>query len=124
MADGSFGPAVLVTELSSPRGENRPSIRRDGLEILFQSNRTGSIGASGDLWVATRESTLDVWSTPVNLGATINTAFVEQNAYLSSDNKTLFFASDRPGGSGGLDLYMITRTKLRRKPKGESESNL
>lgn len=113
MADGSFGPPVLVTELSSPMGENRPSIRRDGLEIFFQSNRIGSL-ALGDLWVATRESTLDAWSTPVNLGNTINTAFIEQNAYLSSDGKTLFFSSDRPGGSGGLDLYMSTRRKVRR----------
>src|SRR3989442_4927794 len=113
MADGSFGPAVLVPELSSPMGENRPSIRRDGLEIFFQSNRIGSISAAADLWVATRESTLDAWSTPVNLGNTINTAFVEQNAYLSSDGKTLFFSSDRPGGSGGLDLYMSARRKLR-----------
>lgn len=112
MEDGSFGPAVLVMELSSPMNENRPSIRHDGLEIFFQSNRIGSL-AMGDLWVATRESTLDAWSTPVNLGNTINTAFIEQNACLSSDAKTLFFSSDRPGGSGGLDLYMITRTKLR-----------
>ena len=112
MADGSFGPAILVTELSSPANENRPSIRHDGLEIFFQSNRIGSL-ALGDLWVATRESTLDAWSTPVNLGNTINTVFIEQNAYLSSDGKTLLFSSDRPGGFGGLDLYMSTRTKLR-----------
>jgi hypothetical protein len=110
MADGSFGPAVLITALSSSVTENRPSIRRDGLEIFFQSNRVGSIGL-GDLWVATRESTFDLWSTPVNL-ASINTAFIEQNAYLSSDGKTLFFSSDRLGGSGGLDLYMTTREKL------------
>jgi len=91
-AGGSFGPAVLVTELSSPRGDSRPSIRHDGVEICFQSNRVGSIGLSNDLWVATRESTLDVWSTPVNLGDTINTTLAEQNPYLSSDGKTLFFA--------------------------------
>jgi len=113
LADGSFGPAVLVTELSSTSNENRPSIRHDGLEIFFQSNRTGSIGTALDLWVATRESTLDAWSTPLNLGATINTTFAEQNPYLSSDGKTLFFASDRPDGFGSSDLYMTTRTKLR-----------
>jgi hypothetical protein len=112
MADGSFGPAVLVTELSSASNENRPSIRHDGLEIFFQSNRVGPLGANADLWVATRESTLDAWSTPVNLGATVNSALVEQNAYLSSDNQTLLFSSDRTGGSGGLDLYISTRTKL------------
>src|SRR5437870_8186333 len=112
MADGSFGPAVLVTELSSVANENDPSIRHDGLDIFFHSNRVGSTGTALDLWVATRESTLDPWSTPVNLGNTINTVFLEQNAYLSSDNRTLLFSSDRPGGSGGLDLYMSTRTKL------------
>ena len=113
MADGSFGPAVLVTELSSTSNENDPSIRHDGLEIFFQSNRTGSIGTALDLWVATRANTLDAWSTPVNLGNTINTASIDNNAYLSSDGMTLFFASDRPGGFGGVDLYMTTRTKLR-----------
>jgi hypothetical protein len=109
MADGSFGPAILVTELSSLLNETRLSIRHDGLEIFFQSNRAGSSG-TGDLWVATRGSTLDAWSTPVNPGDTINTASVEQNPYLSSDGVTLFFSSDRPGGFGGLDFYMRART--------------
>jgi hypothetical protein len=112
LANGSFGSALLVTELCSPSNDTFPSIRHDGLEIFFNSNRVGSIGA-GDLWAATRESTLDAWSTPVNLGSTVNTSFQEQNAYLSSDGKTLFFSSDRPGGSGGLDLYVTTRTKRR-----------
>jgi WD40-like Beta Propeller Repeat len=113
LADGSFGPAVLVTELSSVSNENRPSIRHDGLEIFFQSNRIGSLGTALDLWVATRASTLDAWSGPVNLGITINTASIENNANLSSDGKTLWFSSDRPGGFGGLDFYMATRTKVR-----------
>ena len=109
MADGSFAAATLVPELSSPSNESDPWIRHDGLEVFFQSNRTGSIGM-GDLWVATRGSTADAWSTPVNVGSPINTASAEQNAYFSSDGMTLFFASDRTGGSGGLDLYMSTRT--------------
>ena len=113
LADGSFGPATLVTELSSIANENRPSIRHDGLEIFFQSNRIGSFGTALDLWTATRESALDSWSTPVNLGGAINTTSIDNNANLSSDRKTLFFSSDRPGGSGGLDLYVTTRTRLR-----------
>jgi hypothetical protein len=111
--DGSFGPAVLVAELSTPSTDSRPSIRHDGLEIIFQSNRSGSLGTALDLWVATRESVFDSWSSPVNLGSTVNTLSIENNAYLSSDRLTLFFSSDRPGGSGGLDLYLTTRTKVR-----------
>lgn len=113
MADGSFGPATLVTELSSTSNENRPSIRHNGLEIFFQSNRSGSFGTALDLWTATRESVLDDWSTPVNLGSPINTTSIENNANLSADRLTLFFSSDRPGGLGGLDFYVTTRTRLR-----------
>src|SRR6185295_7932379 len=104
MPAGSFGPAELISELSTPSTDSRPSIRHDGLEIIFQSNRPGSLGSALDLWVATRESTLDAWSTPVNVGSSINTTAIENNANLSSDGLTLFFSSDRPGGLGGLDL--------------------
>src|SRR2546425_5346185 len=124
MADGSFAAATLVTELSGALNENRPSIRRDGLEIFFQSNRTGSNGTAADLWVAKRANTLAAWSTPVNLGDTINTASVEQNPYLSSDGLTLFFSSDRPGGFGGLDLYMSARTTPTIYPSWSYTGNL
>ena len=97
LPDGSFGPAAQVPELSSPSTDSRPSIRHDGLEIFFQSNRPGSFSTALDLWVATRNSVFDSWSAPVNLGSTINTSAIENNANLSSDRKTLFFSSDRPG---------------------------
>ena len=112
MADGSFGPAQLVTELSGPAADAQPSIRHDGLEIFFHSNRSGSL----DLWVATRASTLAPWSTPVNLGSTINTKYDERFPSISPDGETLYFTSGRPGGFGEAstwNIYMSTRTKLR-----------
>ena len=113
MADGSFGPAVLIAELSG--GDNsRASIRHDGREIFFNSNRPGSIANSQDLWVATRETVFDPWSEPVNLGSTLNSELVDVQPCISSDGETLFFASNR-GGGGPTDLYMSTRTKLPKK---------
>jgi hypothetical protein len=111
MADGSFGAAVLVQELSSVGDTSRASIRHDGREIFFNSNRPGSIANSLDLWVATRETVFDPWSEPINLGSTVNSAQLEVQPYISSDRETLFFASIRPEGFGNTDLYMSTRTK-------------
>jgi Tol biopolymer transport system component len=109
MADGSFGPAVLIPELSFG-DSSRASIRHDGREIFFNSNRPGSIADSLDLWVATRDSVFDAWSEPVNLGSTLNSELVDVQPYISSDGETLFFASNRLNG-GPTDLYMSTRTK-------------
>jgi hypothetical protein len=116
--DGTFGPAVLVDELNSPYSEWMPAIRSDGLEILFASNRPGALGDGSNIWVSRRASTLDPWSTPVEVGAPINIAGFQVNgAALSSDGNTMFIASDRPGGFGGSDfgggdIWMSTRLPL------------
>jgi len=110
--DGSWGPGVLVEELSTPQLDSGPDIRRDGLELFLASNRPGSLDGRLDLWVSTRETTLDAWSEPVNLGSKVNTEHVEHGPALSFDGTTLYFDSDRPDGLGSRDLYVITRTKL------------
>ena len=112
-ADGSFGPAVLVLELSGLGNTRRPSIRHDGLEIFFGSERPG-IPNSQDLWVATRETVFDAWSTPIHLDSPLNSELVDVQPYISSDRETLYFASNRPSG-GPTDIYMSTRTKGPRK---------
>jgi Tol biopolymer transport system component len=109
--NGTFSDAVLVSELSSPYEDTHPTIRRDGLEIIFSSTRPGSLGGN-DLWVSTRATTRDKWSTPVNLGPVVNSASSDLAPYLSDDGETLILASDRPGGLGGNDFYISTRRKL------------
>ena len=111
-ADGSFSLPVLVPELDSPLDDMRPMIRFDGREILFASNRAGSLAR--DLWVAVRGSVLDEWEPPSRIVA-INTAANELTPFLSADGRTLIFASDRadPNARGGVDLYFSTREKGR-----------
>ena len=114
--DETFGAVCLVPELSSPLRDTRTAIRRDGLEIFITSNRASGQGLL-DLWAATRGSTSEPWSTPVNLGLTINSAFNDGAPALSSDGTTLYFYSNRPGGLGANDLLVATRTKLPRAGK-------
>jgi hypothetical protein len=111
-ADGSWGAATYVPQLSSTARDTRTAIRRrDGLEIIISSGRSGGQGGQ-DLWTSTRNSTLDPWGQPVNLGPTINTSFFDGAPALSFDAKTLIFFSNRPGGQGANDLYMSTRTQV------------
>ena len=109
-SDGSWGSAAPVTELNSTFNDFRPNVRKDGLEVVFDSNRPGGYGGQ-DLWTATRESVDDPWSTPTNLGSGVNTAYNELRGSFSWDASVLYFASNRPGGVGNVDIYVTTRTR-------------
>ena len=52
------------------------------------------------------------WSTPQNLGSAINSSSIEQHPAISKDGLSLYFSSDRPGGLGGLDIYVSQRQSL------------
>lgn len=108
----TLGPAVLVLELSDLNPaitDAHPSLRTDGREIYFYSNRAGSLGAS-DLWRSRRRSVHEPWSTPENLGAPLNTAANEIQPTLTYNGRTPIFASNRAGGLGGSDIWISTRT--------------
>jgi len=112
-ADGTFGAAILVPELSSSSQDQGPGIRRDGLEFFLSSSRPGTVGGL-DLWVSTRPSISDPWSTPVHLGPAINSDVLDDRPTLSFDGTALYFQSLRGGGLGANDIYVLTRSKLRR----------
>src|SRR5262249_55464310 len=64
---------------------------------------------------ASRDSKWSEWSTPVNLGAGINTPFVDSSPAISQDGLTLYFNSNRPGvppdAFGDGDLYVAKRER-------------
>jgi hypothetical protein len=110
LPEGTFGPARLIPELSSVVADPGLMVAFNGLEVFFFSTRSGGIGGP-DLWTAVRETVFDNWSPPVNLGPLVNSAGIDQRPYIASDRQTLYFASDRAGGFGDLDLYVTTRTR-------------
>jgi Tol biopolymer transport system component len=46
------------------------------------------------------------WSKTVKMNKNIDTKYWESHGFISEDGEQLIFASDRPGGFGGLDLYI------------------
>jgi WD40-like Beta Propeller Repeat len=103
-----FGPATAVSELNDAAANDvQPNVREDGLEVVFSSNRAGTLGAQ-DIWVATRRSASDPWSAPVNIGPAVNTAAAETRPSLSQDGKQLLFGRT-PGPEGIGDIYVTTR---------------
>ncbi len=112
-ADGeSLGPAMPVTELNDldpAITDAHPSLRVDGRELFFYSNRAGSLGAS-DLYRSVRRSVHEPWSAPENLGTPLSSAANDVQPTLSYSGRTLVFTSTRAGGLGGSDIWMSTRT--------------
>src|SRR5262249_34030917 len=52
------------------------------------------------------------WSEPVNLGPTINSAADDMHPAFSKNGLSLYFSSNRPGGAGGLDLWVSQRDSV------------
>ena len=61
-----------------------------------------------DLYVSKKSGT-GYFDQPVNLGATINTAFADFSPYLAPDMKTLYFASEGHSGYGASDIFVSRR---------------
>ncbi len=105
-ANGSWNqpqklPEPLNLQYSS---EKQPSISPDGQTLYFVSNRKGGLGGY-DVWRSNRIDGYN-WSTPENLGDSINTRLNEQSPFIHFDNQTLYFSSEGRVGMGGLDIYV------------------
>ena len=72
--------------------------------LLYFSETAGS--AKSDLYVSFQTGPHS-YSKPKALG--LNTTKDEFGPYLCADNKTMYFASDRPGGFGLADIYVTQR---------------
>jgi hypothetical protein len=109
-ADGLFEPGVPIVELNGTSDDARSTVRRDGLEMFFDSNRPGTQGAL-DIWVTTRARTWHPWSPPVNV-TVLNSGALDARPSLSHDGTTIYLHSGRPGVLGGNDIHVSTRTRV------------
>ena len=101
-------PQNMGATLNTAFNETGPIISPNGLSLYFSSNRMGGLG-SNDIYVSQRATLNSAWGTPQNLGATVNSSSADNITGLSRDGRSMLIASNRPGGSGGNDIYLSTR---------------
>lgn len=85
-----------------------PALSPDGKTLYFASDAKGTFGQSDLFKVTINEN--GSYSTPENLGNTINTEGRESYPFVTSDN-ILLFASDGRPGKGGLDIFALDLTQ-------------
>jgi outer membrane protein OmpA-like peptidoglycan-associated protein len=89
--------------VTTPTNESTTSLSRDGNTLLIYKDEN-----NGDIYATTRKSSTEPWSVPEPLQG-INSTYAEPSSSLSTDGSTLYFSSNRPGGLGGLDIYVATK---------------
>lgn len=107
IVDGVITSVSPLVELNTPLNEGAHTISSDGSELIFTVCDDRRTFGGCDLYVSTLVN--DRWSKPTNLGQVINTEAAETQPSLSGDGQTLYFASTRPGGLGGSDIWFSKR---------------
>jgi Tol biopolymer transport system component len=95
---GPFGNVEEVAALNTSNDEDDPTFTADGLELYFNSDRSGTSG----LWRATRASTLDPWGS-VEAVDELNAAGGGSNCVVAPDGLTMWL-------SRSATIYVTTRS--------------
>ena len=109
-ANGEFGPAInLGPKINTKYDEDCPFIHANGKSLYFSSKGHKSMGGY-DIFLCTIDvKTGEILTEVENIGYPINTADDDVFFVWTADNKRAYFASEREGGFGEKDIYMLTR---------------
>lgn len=103
----AFPEPIYIYDFYSQKSEVSATISYDGDVIILSLERPDSQGGL-DLYASFKVKE-NLWSAPTNLGSDINTDQREITPFLARDKRRLFFASNRNGGNGGMDIFVSRR---------------
>lgn len=114
--NGSWStPERLPDNINTNYPEESVLIHPDGKTLYFASR--GHVGMGGSDLFMSKLGDDGKWSDPINLGYPINTRYDENSLMVSPDGEIAFFASNREGGYGGLDIYYFDMPEEMRPTK-------
>ncbi len=105
--EGTWQKAQPINDINTPGNEGAQSISANGKLLVYTGcDRKDGYGKC-DLYFS--EVKNGRWTTPKNMGKTINSAASDKQPALSADGRTMYFASNRSGGQGKYDLWVTYR---------------
>ncbi|MCQ2960545.1 MAG: OmpA family protein [Bacteroidales bacterium] len=99
-----WNKSTPLTSINTSTNEGAQSITADGKTMFFTICGAPNGLGSCDIYMAKKFG--NTWTKPINLGEPINSKYWESQPSCSADGRTLYFASNRPGGIGKKDLYV------------------
>lgn len=99
-------PEHMNKYINTKAHESTISESYDGKRVYFISNRDKGIG-DRDVYFCTKDGKGE-WTTPTNLGTTINTKYAEEGVFMHPDGVTMYFSSQGHGTMGGYDIFKST----------------
>jgi tetratricopeptide (TPR) repeat protein len=102
--NGAWSPIKKLNKnINTKFYESHAGISADGKKLYFSSNRDGGQGQL-DIYVSEKDATGE-WGPAVNLGASINTPFNEDNPFITRNDSVLYFSSEGHSSIGGFDIF-------------------
>ena len=103
--DSSWSQARPVPGLNSPGNEGAATLSADGKILVFTRCQARDSYGQCDLYLSKQVD--GQWLEPRNMGPRVNTYYNETQPAFSPDGRSLYFASNRPGGMGKMDIWRI-----------------
>lgn len=108
--NGKWTDAInMGPPINTPENEGASTTSADGQYLFFTMCQNPKNLGSCDLWLTYVKG--DRWQIPIHMPDNVNSKYKETQPSLSADGKTLYFASNRPGGQGDMDIWKTTFEK-------------
>jgi tetratricopeptide (TPR) repeat protein len=112
--DGDWGPAKnLGSKINTKYNDDAPFIHPDGITLFFSSEGHSSIGGYDIMFSVKKDND---WIEPKSMGVPLNTTEDDRFYVINDEGTKGYFSSNRSGGLGKEDIYVVNPGILGEKP--------